>query len=132
MRRLISLMSQECPKNGPSKPGFPKNPKKWEFWVYKTALIMQQRNTTDLSPDFSVRRKKIISRNSKMDIYKCPKMSKMQISWGLSNRGILYNIIRIVYKSTIVNLSFLQSCRGRNYKIIVKPRFLDIFKSEIS
>ena len=27
MRRLISLMSQECPKNGPSNPGFPKNPR---------------------------------------------------------------------------------------------------------
>jgi len=50
---------------------------------YNSSLIMLQLINTILPPDFSVRQKKIILSNPKMDIYKCPKMSKTQISWGL-------------------------------------------------
>ena len=101
-------------KKRPFKTGFSKKSKIYGKMGFKIHTEYAAMKNNRIVPDFSVRWKKIISRNSKMDIYKCPKMSKMQISWGLSNRGILYNIIRIVYKSTIVNLSFLQSCRGWN------------------
>jgi len=76
-------MSQECPKIDPSNSGIPKNPIFSQKGFYTFALIMLRPIITDLYPDFSVRQKKIISSNSKMDIYKCPKMSKTQISWGL-------------------------------------------------
>ena len=38
MRRLISLMSHECPKNGPSKPDFPKNPKKMRILGFQNRI----------------------------------------------------------------------------------------------
>ena len=103
------------------KTGFSKKPKILEKIFKNFLLFMLRQLITHLFLDFSVRQKKIISNNWKMDIFKMSKNVQNRNLMGSLKRGVKMFLMRSI---NIKNMTFynypLQRCRKKRWKPCLK------------
>ena len=110
------------------KTGFSKKPKILEKIFKNFLLFMLRQLITHLFLDFSVRQKKIISNNWKMDIFKMSKNVQNRNLMGSLKRGVKMFLMRSI---NIKNMTFynypLQRCRKKRWKPRLKMTFFGHF-----
>ena len=110
------------------KTGFSKKPKFLEKIFKNFLLFMLRQLITYLYPDFSVRQKKIISNNWKMDIFKMSKNVQNRNLMGSLKRGVKMFLMRSI---NIKNMTFynypLHRCRKKRWKPRLKMTYFGHF-----